>query len=303
MLPNGGTLPIVHAWSFPICQFLLAPRRLKTHFSVSLVLALAHAALMVSPTFLLGTSDDGASHPNSSPVPTMTWPGNLSDIFTASSRRGAFPSSTRRTCRRPTARASSGRMRCQSSCCRARSSYTDRRQVNLLGVYALACFVLPGPFVTWVLAVAGQRHLLAAMVGTAFAVTMPILYWRWGDLRAAPFLIPGALALYLCALAHARSATLHRTVGGLSGPDPIIQQLSACHGGRCSLPRLCSAGKTKSMTPRRHTDGGVVGATVWVFMNVDGFIGGAIRQLASFGFGYFSMNLLGLSIRRTAACS
>ncbi|MSP02925.1 MAG: hypothetical protein EXR07_18060 [Acetobacteraceae bacterium] len=73
--------------------------------------------------------------------------------------------------------------------------------INLLGIFVLACFVLPGAAMTVVLAAAGQRHFLAALSGTTLTMATPYLLFRWGHpALMAHFLIIVALALYLIAL-------------------------------------------------------------------------------------------------------
>ena len=70
--------------------------------------------------------------------------------------------------------------------------------INLLGVYHFACLVLPGVAMTCVLAVAGQRTLLAAIGATIFAGAAPFLWFRWGNPpHPAHFLVVFAIALYL----------------------------------------------------------------------------------------------------------
>jgi len=70
--------------------------------------------------------------------------------------------------------------------------------VNLLGLFAFACLVLPGVAMICVLAQAGQRHLAGALAATVLAGAAPIMWFRWGNLsQQAHFLVIFALALYL----------------------------------------------------------------------------------------------------------
>ncbi len=132
------------------------------------------------------------------------------------------------------------------------------------------------------------------MVGTAFAVTMPILYWRWGHLASsAQFLIPGALALYLCTLRmpdRRRFTVLWAAylVLTLSFNNYLLVMAGAVFAAALAQRWYNQVDDSRACTLMAAS----VGATVLVFMYVYGFIGGAIRQLTSFGFGYFSMNLL-----------
>lgn len=73
--------------------------------------------------------------------------------------------------------------------------------VNPYGVYLLACFALPGVAMTALLAVLGQRTLLAAIAGSVFAGSAPFLLWRWGHVAPlSHFLIILGLALYCATL-------------------------------------------------------------------------------------------------------
>jgi hypothetical protein len=75
--------------------------------------------------------------------------------------------------------------------------------VNLLGVYVFACLALPGVAMTALLAVLGQRGLLAAIAGTAIAETTPYLLYRWGHTALlAQFWIIAGLALYAATMRH-----------------------------------------------------------------------------------------------------
>jgi hypothetical protein len=278
-----------------IADFLLARRPLKALLSVSLVLALAHAALLFSPAFLFGTSDywrypagliadaddDMAAvlvgylysvqSPWSFPIfytPYLQAPDGANVVWSDAMPIVVLAGKVIHTLTGAT--------------------------VNLLGVYALACFVLPGPFVTWVLAAAGQRHLLAAVVGTAFAVTMPILYWRWGHLASsAQFLIPGALALYLSTLrmpdrrcfAALWAAYL---VLALSFNMYLVVMAGAVFAAALAQRWYDQIDDVKTVA----LTGTVVGASVVLVMYVYGFIGSSLRHAGSFGFGYYSMNLL-----------
>jgi hypothetical protein len=166
--------------------------------------------------------------------------------------------------------------------------------VNLLGVYTLACFVLPGPAVTWALAAARVRNLVAMAAGTVFAVTMPILLWRWGHLAScAQFLIPGALALYLHTVPMRRRWTFAALWCGY---------LLLCLCFNNYLFVMAGAVFAAALA-QRWLDGtddwrgsAVVAAaaflSVLLCMIALGFIGNALRGAGSFGFGYFSMNLL-----------
>jgi len=71
-------------------------------------------------------------------------------------------------------------------------------QLNLIGLYDLACFVLPGVVMTALFFAAGQRSLLAAVTATVFGDAAPVLIFRWPGLAlSAHFLVIAALALYI----------------------------------------------------------------------------------------------------------
>jgi hypothetical protein len=77
--------------------------------------------------------------------------------------------------------------------------------VNLLGFDLLGCLVLPGLAMTWVVWVAGHRHLLAAITASAVADAAPLLLYRWGHIPLmAQYLIIFALGLYLLSLRRPR---------------------------------------------------------------------------------------------------
>jgi len=73
--------------------------------------------------------------------------------------------------------------------------------LNLLGFDLFACLVLPGIALTWLVWVAGHRHLLAAITASALVDAAPPLLYRWGHIPLmAHYLIIAALGLYLLSL-------------------------------------------------------------------------------------------------------
>jgi hypothetical protein len=79
-------------------------------------------------------------------------------------------------------------------------------QINLLGIYDCICFSLPGVAMTVLLALAGQRSLIAMLSATVFADAAPVLVFRWVNLAlSAHFLVIAALALYLASRARPAS--------------------------------------------------------------------------------------------------
>jgi hypothetical protein len=78
--------------------------------------------------------------------------------------------------------------------------------LNLLGFDLFACLVLPGIALTWLVWVAGHRHLLAAITASALADAAPPLLYRWGHIPLmAQYLIIAALGLYLLNLQRPRA--------------------------------------------------------------------------------------------------
>jgi hypothetical protein len=70
-------------------------------------------------------------------------------------------------------------------------------QVNLLGAFVFLCFSLPGVAMTALLALGGQRSLVAALAATVMAETAPFLWFGWGHLAlSAQVLVIAALCSY-----------------------------------------------------------------------------------------------------------
>ena len=80
-------------------------------------------------------------------------------------------------------------------------------EINILGLYQFLCLALPGVAMTTVLAVGGQRNLIAAIAATILTCATPFLWFRWGNPALhAHFLVVFALALYLASHAPPRPA-------------------------------------------------------------------------------------------------
>ena len=97
---------------------------------------------------------------------------------------------------------------------------------------------------TWVVWVAGHRHLLAAITASAVADAAPLLLYRWGHIPLmAQYLIISALGLYLLSLQRPRELRVSLCWVALARGDAADQQSicspwSAAAGRR----RCCSGG-------------------------------------------------------------
>ena len=73
--------------------------------------------------------------------------------------------------------------------------------LNLLGIFVLLCFALPGVAMTALLGICGHRNIAAALAGTVLAEAAPFLWFGWGHLAlSAQFMTILALCLYCLAI-------------------------------------------------------------------------------------------------------
>jgi Family of unknown function (DUF6311) len=278
-----------------IVGFLLTSRRLPTLLLISLVLALAHAALLFPPAFVLGTSDYWRYPAGIVAGAENDMAGVLAGYLYSIQSPWSFPIFYTPYLQAPTGASVvwSDAMPIVVLAGKVVHGLTGQT-VNLLGLYAVACYALLGPFVTWVLAVAGQRHVLAAVAGTAFAVTMPILYWRWGHLSSsAQFLLPGALALYLCTVRMPDRRRFTMLWAGylvlvLSFNNYLLVMAGAVFAAALAQRSYDGVDKPRNGAAMAAA----VGVTLVLVMYAFGLVGKSLGHVASFGFGRFSMNLL-----------
>lgn len=165
--------------------------------------------------------------------------------------------------------------------------------VNLLGAYHFACLVLPGVAMTCVLAVAGQRTLLAAIGATIFAGAAPFLWFRWGNPpHHAHFLVVFAIALYLAShrgerpLAHGALWLALLTISLLTNLYLFVMV-----GGFWAAMLLQRLLDRSAIWGLLVLEAVVVCAALLMVMLAMGILSADLRHGAAVGFGLFSMNL------------
>jgi len=166
--------------------------------------------------------------------------------------------------------------------------------VNLLGIYALMCFALPGTAMTALLAALGERSLIATLAGSVIADTSPFLLYRWGHLAlSGQFLVIFGLALYFWTVACPirRRIDLCWTVFLVlvSLINLYLFAMVGCLWAAALLQRR----ENGDIAVRGVLARGVVAiGCVLLAMLVTGEINRELASAATLGFGYFSMNLL-----------
>lgn len=166
--------------------------------------------------------------------------------------------------------------------------------VNLLGLFAFACYVLPGFAMTLLLAEAGERRLVPILAGSVFADTAPYLLYRWGHLAlCAQFLIIFALALYLRSLHRpdrrgnevlwlallAAAILIHPYLFVMVAPAWVAQLAQNRLDGNLSIAE--TAGRAMAVT-------GIVIA----IMLLTGQLGGHLVGAGGRGYGAYTLDLL-----------
>ncbi len=170
--------------------------------------------------------------------------------------------------------------------------------VNLLGFDLLGCLVLPGLAMTWVVWVAGHRHLLAAITASAVADAAPLLLYRWGHIPLmAQYLIIFALGLYLLGLRRPRESRvslcwLALLAVTLLTNSYLVAMVDGCWAA-AHLPRRLS-GAASPAGPA--TEALAVMITVLGLMVVMGIVTLGRRtanlgEISAEGFGWLSTNL------------
>jgi len=166
--------------------------------------------------------------------------------------------------------------------------------VNLIGLFLLACLALPAVAMTTLLAAAGHREPIAALSGSLIAVATPYLLFRWGHIAlSAQFLIVLALSLYLVHRRRPRDLRL-AAVWSLFLPFVLLTNVY--------LLAMCGACWGAALMQRR-VDGRI--STEWAAVEVlcvaggmlmvmepTGILSSDLGSAASWGFGWWSMNLL-----------
>ena len=170
---------------------------------------------------------------------------------------------------------------------------TSGAVVNLAGPYLLACFLMNGLAMTVLLITAGQRTLLAALVGSLQAIATPFFLFRWGHITLmGQYTVIGALSLYI-----------------YSVRNPYRLRITACWFALLTLALLttpyllvmCAAIWLSSIyrpaRARLRSPGGIateiIGFSGWflLILYVLGALDGHVAS-ASAPYGLFSFNLL-----------
>ena len=170
--------------------------------------------------------------------------------------------------------------------------------LNLLGFDLFACLVLPGIALTWLLWVAGHRHLLAAITASALADAAPPLLYRWGHIPLmAQYLIIAALGLYLLSLErprvpHVRLAWLALLALTLLTNVYLFVMVGGCWAAGLVQRRLNGTATTAGLA----IEGLVVVLPVLGLMVVTGILSvgspaSDLGRITALGFGWSSTNL------------
>jgi len=201
-VPTTGKAAFADAASPGWMRFLFAPRPLLLLLAISGAIGAAHVLTMFSWRFVLGTAGFWT-------FPRGTVPGSQSDMAGAlvgylyflkagwnlpllHVSRLAFPGGSNVFWLDSVpSLALLGRVLREIT----------GQTVNLYGLYMFLAFALPGVAMTWVLAIAGQRHVVAAVAAALIADAVPYLLFEWGHVAlCGQVLTIFALALYLLAL-------------------------------------------------------------------------------------------------------
>ena len=174
-------------------------------------------------------------------------------------------------------------------------SQASAHVVNLIGFWLLLCFSLPGVAMTVLLRVAGARSLIAVVVGTVFADTMPFLLFRWGhSALCGQFLIILALALYLHTVR--RRLPLRDIVqwGALLALAITTNVYLFAMVGACWFAAIVQIWWNRQASWLRALVSSVAVVAVIVgLMRLMGYGGAEVASSGAEGFGDFSMNLVG----------
>lgn len=164
---------------------------------------------------------------------------------------------------------------------------------NLYAPYLFGCFVLPGVAMVWLLWVAGQRNLLAAIVGATLTCAAPFMVVEWGHpALSSQYLIVLALGLYLLSMQAPRRSGV--AVGWLVVLVMALltnMYLFVMVGGLWFAAWAQRGLDGAAPLSRLAVEAVACVGGVLVVMIVTGILGTELQAAASDGFGFHSMNL------------
>ena len=164
---------------------------------------------------------------------------------------------------------------------------------NLLGFYVALAFALPGVAVTWVLALTGQRSLVAAIGAALLADAAPFLLFEWGHVAlCGQTLTVFALALYLLALQRPRSRNVAAAWYGLLVLTFLTHLYLFVMVGGIWTAGVVQRALDRSLSGRllAREAAGAVGLIVAVAL-LTGILSWQDRSGGTSGFGVFSLNI------------
>lgn len=165
--------------------------------------------------------------------------------------------------------------------------------VNLFGLYSFACLAMPSVAMTTLLVAAGQRNLVAAIVGSMIGAATPWLIFHWGHLPVlGHFWVILGLAQYVATRrspANWRNSALW--VGLLCAVFIInlylFVMVSVCWGGALLQRRLDGKIRTVSLLTEACITIGII-ACIGL---IEGVLSPALAAVTTSDFGDYSMNL------------
>ena len=166
-------------------------------------------------------------------------------------------------------------------------------EINLLGAYLFASFVLTGMAMVTLLAAARQRNLIAAIVGTIIGVSTPFLLYRWGHMSlAAQFLIVFALAHYVKGSRQPSDWRISTGWMGLVSVALLVDAYIFLMVGACCGAALFQRWLNRNISSiGALAEGTAVGACTLGLMFIMGILTDDLRSAGDDWFGILSMNL------------
>ena len=164
---------------------------------------------------------------------------------------------------------------------------------NLFGLYVALAFALPGVAMTWVLALTGQRSLVAAIAAALLADAAPFLLFEWGHVAlCGQALAVFALALYLLALQRPSSRGVAAAWYGLLVLTFLTHLYLFVMVGGIWTAGVVQRAFDRSASSRflAREAAGAVSLIVAVAL-LTGILSWQDRSGGTFGFGVFSLNL------------
>lgn len=166
------------------------------------------------------------------------------------------------------------------------------RLINPYGVWIGFAFLANAVAATWLVALAGQRNLLAMLLASVLALSAPPLLHRFGHLALlGQFVLILALALYLRAPRMRPRAAAWGWIGVLGLSLLVAVYLFVIGGLIYAASWLDRAVLRPAATRVRYGEPALVGTVLLALMLLAGHIGAGTSSPFSKGFGMYSMNL------------